>query len=120
MRLGPVSIGAAHLQGGQRNVEFVHDALRLISQSNITMKLAGKAIDEACPETAPSRLRTTGPPLSVHVSFNRSALSSTIDVMLMRPVVLDNAPYLTAFVHSSSRDIVSGSTASEAIAMSVS
>lgn len=62
MRLGPVSIGAAHLQGGQRNVEFVYDALRFISQSNMTMKLIGKAIDEACPETAPSRLPDHRPP----------------------------------------------------------
>ena len=62
MRLGPVSIGTAHLQGGQKNVEFVYDALRRISQSDMTMKLIGKAIDEACPETAPSRFPDHRPP----------------------------------------------------------
>ena len=44
---------------------------------------------------------TAGPPFSVHVSLNRCAISSTVDVMSIRPVALDNAPYLVAFVHSS-------------------
>ena len=51
-----VSIGGEHSQDGQRNVEFVHDSRGLISQSNITMKLIGKATDEACSKTAPRRL----------------------------------------------------------------
>ena len=41
---------------GQRNVEFVYDALRLISQSNITLKLLCEAIDETRPKTVPRRL----------------------------------------------------------------
>ena len=42
-------------QGCQGDVEFIYESHGIIFQSNITLKLLGKAIDEACPKTAPRR-----------------------------------------------------------------
>ena len=53
-RLGLVSIGAERSQDGQRNVEFVRDSRRLISQSNITMKPLSISGLLLCRDPAPS------------------------------------------------------------------
>ena len=50
-------------QNGQRYIDFVHESVGIISQSNITMKLIGKAVDKACPKAAPSGLLDCWPAL---------------------------------------------------------
>lgn|ERR1035437_3526168 len=107
-------------QDVQRNVEFVNRPRGLVFQSNITLKLLCQAIDETRPKTVPRRLLDRRPPFSVHVSLNRCVFSSTADVMSTRPVALDNAPCLAAFVHSSLSDILMGRIASRLMSMSVS
>ena len=51
----PSQLALKRRQDGQRNTEFVDEARGLISQSNFTLKLVGKAINEARPKTAPGR-----------------------------------------------------------------